>query len=82
MATLLYFGKLADVTGMSMERVALPGNVASTQELREWVDAKYGGSGALLAVSIRLAINSEIAAEPAPVSDADEVAFMPPVGGG
>ena len=38
--------------------------------------------GAFLDKSVRLAINNEIVVDPHPVSRSDEIAFMPPVGGG
>ncbi|MEO1100261.1 MAG: molybdopterin converting factor subunit 1 [Pseudomonadota bacterium] len=82
MARLLYFGRLADATGTPLETIDLPASIADTSALRQWIDAEHGSSGALLENTVRLAINNEIASEPAPVSNADEIAFMPPVGGG
>ncbi len=82
MARLLYFGRLADVTGTPHQTIDLPACIADTAALRQWADVEHGSSGALLEDTVRLAINNEIAAEPAPVSNADEIAFMPPVGGG
>lgn len=82
MAQLLFFGKLADLTGAMMVDRALPESVSDTDALRSWLDQDYGADGALLEASIRLAINSEIVSEPATVKDGDEIALMPPVGGG
>lgn len=82
MAQLLYFGRLADITGHLKETRALPDAVHDTQTLRNWVDRLHGGEGLLKDISIRIALNNEIVAEPAPVHDTDEIAFMPPVGGG
>jgi molybdopterin synthase sulfur carrier subunit len=53
-----------------------------TKSLREWLDQSRGFDGALMHKSVRVAVNSEIVDDPFPVSDADEIAFMPPVGGG
>lgn len=82
MAKLLYFGRLTDTTGTAHQTVDLPAGVADTASLRRWADAEHGSSGALLEDAVRLAINNEITEEPALVSNTDEIAFMPPVGGG
>ena len=55
---------------------------ADTAALRSWIDQTRGFDGALLHPSVRVAVNNEIVDDPSPVSDADEIAFMPPVGGG
>lgn len=82
MAQLIFFGKLADLTGaMTVER-SLPDRVSDTAALRSWLDETYDAGGALLENTVRLAINNEIVAEPAGVKDGDEIALMPPVGGG
>ncbi|RIJ18306.1 molybdopterin converting factor subunit 1 [Henriciella mobilis] len=82
MAQLLYFGRLMDTLGRPEETLTLPTSVRDTSALREWLDRDRGLDGALLEKTIRLAVNSEIVADPHPVSDGDEIAFMPPVGGG
>ncbi len=82
MAQLLYFGRLIDVTGMSQETVMLPATVHDTSALRRWLDTDRSLGGALLEETVRLAVNSEIVTDPHPISDGDEIAFMPPVGGG
>ena len=82
MAQLLFFGRLMDAVGTMEETIALPAAVRDTSALRKWLDEDRGLGGALLEKTVRLAINSEIVADPHPVSDSDEIAFMPPVGGG
>ena len=82
MARLLYFGRLTDLTGPPAQTTSLPSDVSDTASLRAWADAEFGGTGAMLESTVRLAINNEIVEEPAPVTDGDEIAFMPPVGGG
>lgn len=82
MAHLLYLGRTVEVAGVAEEVRDLPQHVNDTAALRLWLDSDKQAGGALLETSIRLAINSEIVAEPAPVQNADEIAFMPPVGGG
>ncbi|WP_300394591.1 molybdopterin converting factor subunit 1 [Henriciella sp.] len=82
MAQILFFGRLMDVTGKAEETITLPDTVRDTSALRRWLDQDRGLQGALLEKTVRLAINNEIVADPHPVNDNDEIAFMPPVGGG
>jgi molybdopterin synthase sulfur carrier subunit len=82
MARILYFGKLSSIYGELSETTELPASVADTAALRSWIDQTRGFDGALLHPSVRVAVNNEIVDDPSPVSDADEIAFMPPVGGG
>lgn len=82
MAKLLYFGRLVDITRSSAETQNLPETVQDTRLLREWVTARYKADNTFLEPSIRIAINNELVNEPCQVNNDDEIAFMPPVGGG
>lgn len=82
MAKLLYFGRLGDVTGMTEEALSLPDGVETAGALRLWLDDRFDAGGALLEPTVRIAINNEISFDSATLADADEIAFMPPVGGG
>ena len=82
MAEILYFGRLADVTGTPEETIALPASVETGSALRRWLEDRKALGGALLERTVRLAVNSEIVSDSHPVRDGDEIAFMPPVGGG
>lgn len=82
MARIYYFGKLSDVSGTLCEDLPLPAGIADTAALRGWLDTEHSFNGALLHKSVRTAVNGEIVVDPFPVSDTDEVALMPPVGGG
>ena len=82
MATILYFGKLSSLFGELSEQASLPDQISNTQLLRKWLDETRGFDGELMHNSVRVAVNSEIVADPFPISDADEIAFLPPVGGG
>ncbi|HAE27212.1 MULTISPECIES: MoaD/ThiS family protein [Hyphomonas] len=82
MARILYFGKLSSIFGKVSEQTPLPDEVSDTKALREWLDETRNFNGALMHSSVRMAVNSEIIADPFPVSDSDEIAFLPPVGGG
>lgn len=82
MARIYYFGRLSDVAGRLSEDLRIPGEITDTLALRTWLDTDRGFDGQLLHRSVRVAVNGEIVAGPSPVSDSDEIAFMPPVGGG
>ena len=82
MPKLLYFGRIGDLTGMTEEEHALPGDVTTAGQLRSWLDLRFEAQGGLLEPTVRIAINNELSFDSDPVSDGDEIAFMPPVGGG
>lgn len=82
MARLRYFGRLMDLLGASSETLALPADVTDTCALRRWLDTDRQLGGALLERSVRMVVNDEIVNDPWAISDADEIAFLPPVGGG
>lgn len=82
MAKLLYFGRLSDITGTSEETLSLPLEVETAGDLRQWLDLRFESAGALLEPTVRIAVNSEIIFDSTGLSEGDEIAFMPPVGGG
>lgn len=82
MATLLYFGRLGDLTGTPQETLEIPSDILTAGALRTYLDLRFDTKGALLDPTVRIAVNSEIAFDSSPVSDHDEIALMPPVGGG
>ena len=82
MARLHFLGRLIDVTGQPSETVDLPASLTDTEALRQWLDARGASDGAFLDPTIRLAINDELVVEPAAIANSDEIAFLPPVGGG
>jgi len=82
MAKLLYFGRLTDITQTSAETLGIPDRIKSTDDLRTWLDKHHTANGALLEGTVRIAINNEFVQEPAAFQQTDEIAFMPPVGGG
>ena len=82
MATLLYFGKLQDIIGKTSERMDLPNTIANTDDLRAFLDDRMALPEILVSKTVRVAINSELVADPYPISNSDEIAFLPPVGGG
>lgn len=82
MMDIVYLGKLSDVTGLLQESLTAPENIKTTSDLRNWLDTRLNANGALCDPTIRIAINSEIVQEPSGLQPDDEIAFMPPVGGG
>lgn len=82
MAVITFWGKLGDIVGAGTRHVAVPASVSDTVALRAWLDGELSTGGALLDPANRIAIDNEIVAEPAPVADQCEIAFLPPVGGG
>ena len=82
MARLLFFGRLQDVTGAREISFDLPTCIATTDDLRAHLHTQFSEKRAFLDSVVRIAINDEFAVEPAQISNSDEIAFMPPVGGG
>lgn len=82
MVKVIYFGRLSDVTGTDEETLELPEQINTAGALRNWLDLRFEADGALLEPTVRIAINSEICFDEAPIGNANEIAFMPPVGGG
>lgn len=82
MAKLLYFGRLGDLAGTLEETLDLPSEIETAGDLRTWLDLRFEADGALLEPTVRIAVNNEISFDTTEVSDLDEIAFMPPVGGG
>ena len=82
MTTLIFLGRLADMTGTSEEHLDLPDAIKTTDDLRAWLNARFSDATSGFDQSVRIALDSEICAEPASLGAAKEIAFLPPVGGG
>jgi molybdopterin synthase sulfur carrier subunit len=84
MITVLYFARLREALGQSMEQIALPEGVRDLESLRALLVARGGAWEQELAPHkpVRAAVNQTMAVGDVPVSDGDEVAFFPPVTGG
>ncbi len=82
--TLLYFAWVRQKIGKSEETLALPESVTTVAELMTWLVRRGEGYADAFAEPSRLraAVNQEHVRFEARVSDADEVAFFPPVTGG
>ena len=51
-------------------------------ELRQFLDLRFEANGALLEPTVRIAVNNELCFDTMAIVETDEIAFMPPVGGG
>ncbi len=80
---ILYFAGLREALGQSSEQLALPAGVGSVGQLHAHLAARGGAWESLAKMkNLRIAVNQQVAAMDAPVTDGDEVAFFPPVTGG
>mgnify|MGYP003671095571 FL=1 len=81
---ILYFAWMRQRTGISAETVELPAGVATVDGLIDWLIGR--GDGYANAFErrdvIRAAVNQDYVPFDHPVTDADEIAFFPPVTGG
>ena len=79
---LLLFGRLGDLCEETEQSLTLPEDVGSVRSLRAWLDRKLNGEGVFLEPTVHVCVNQQIVFDDAIVSDRDEIAFLPPVGGG
>ena len=84
MVRLVFLGKLGDAAPADLAEVALPGDVRTLSDLREWVGRTAPHLGRVLAATpTRLVLNQVVAHDmSATVRDGDEIAFLPPMSGG
>lgn len=77
---ILYFAHFSDLAGATNESITLPegATIASLCALLASRDSRLGE----LLTYGRAAVNAEWAIPSAPLSNGDEVAFMPPMSGG
>jgi len=81
---LMYFAWLRQRIGTGQEVVDLPGDVATTADLVDWLAARGGGYAEAFKdrSAIKVAVDQEFADFDATLGNASEVAFFPPVTGG
>jgi len=81
---LVFLGKLGDVAPADLAEVALPGDVKTLSDLRDWVGRTAPLLGrAMAGTPIRMVLNQAVAQDmAAAIRDGDEVAFLPPMSGG
>ena len=81
---ILYFAWLKQKTGVASEEVTPPAEVATVADLADWLGSRSPGHAEALSNRqvVRVAIDQEFADYSAPVAEAREIAFFPPVTGG
>ncbi|HWU55522.1 MAG TPA: MoaD/ThiS family protein [Rhizomicrobium sp.] len=81
---LIFLGKFGDVAPAGLAEIALPGDVRTLKDLRDWVARQEPLLGAAMAATrTRLIVNQCVVHDLAQtVTDGDEVAFLPPMSGG
>ena len=84
MAKVLYFARLAEALGVKSEQLDLSADCKTIADLIELLcergepfASEFNGDTRIL-----VAINQQMSAETAEISNADEIAFFPPVTGG
>ena len=79
-----YFAWIKEHTGCSEEQVLLPEAVHNVSELADYLSTLSDGHALALKnrQTVRVAVNLVFAKPDTLVTDADEVAFFPPVTGG
>ncbi len=83
MARLLFLGKFADMAGAREQQRALPERLACVKDLVALLAQEQPALGvALQHPSTNYVVNQEICRPDAPIKDADEIAFLPPMSGG
>ena len=81
---LRYFAWVRERIGHAEEDIDLPDNVADVAQLIAWLSARDEGYASAFAEPdvIRAAIDQQHVDHSAPIGDAGEVAFFPPMTGG
>lgn len=79
-----YFAWLAEKVGITEEEVSLPAEVNTVSKLINWISLrgpKYEEAFEFIEV-IKVVVNQTYAYDNSPVTDEDEVIFIPPIAGG
>ncbi|MEZ5893590.1 MAG: MoaD/ThiS family protein [Parvularculaceae bacterium] len=83
MARVLFFGRLGDIAGGRARDWKIESETATITDLVAALASHDAALGeALSAASVRCAVNEIVTGRDAPISDEDEIAFLPPVSGG
>lgn len=81
---ILYFARIRQIAGRAMDEVELPPSVSTVTDLIDFLSARDEAVAAALAErrTLRAAVDQAHVALDAPLGNAREVAFFPPVTGG
>ena len=72
-------GQLKEIAGQGMIELQLNDQISNTEQLKEILFARYSG---LQDKTYHIAVNQDIARQPAPLKNGDEIVLMPPFSGG
>lgn len=81
---LLFLGRFGDMAGGRLGEIALPAGVGTLAGLKDWLaKTEPELARAMAAMPTQIAVNQMLVRDPShPVSDRDEIAFLPPMSGG
>lgn len=79
---LRFFASLREQLGCAEEAVALPAEINTVGQLREWLIARGGVWVKLNEQYVQMAHQHEICSAAEKITEGSEVAFFPPVTGG
>ena len=84
MAKILYFAWVRDAVGVDEEFVSIPVEIASVGALARYLSSRSVGHAQAFAdpARLRAAVDLVMVSFDAPIGDAKEIAFFPPVTGG
>lgn len=79
-----YFAWVREKTGKSEETLTLPESVVTVRDLARWMQSRGDGYEAAFSrpEAVRAALDQKHATPDAPIGNAREIAFFPPVTGG
>jgi len=79
----MFFGPLKDLMGYGQTEIDLPASISTRAALVDFLaQGNTHMSEALNAPTVRIIINNEIAVDDGDLSNAQELAFLPPLSGG
>ena len=81
---LVFLGRFGEMAGGRLADIALPSGVGTLAGLKDWLArAEPELARAMAATPTQIAVNQLLVRDPNhPVSDRDEIAFLPPMSGG
>ncbi len=82
--TVLYFASVKEKVGLGQEQVSPPPGISTVNDLMDWLAARSDGNAKAFAsrAMIKTAVDQTHVPPSAPLGNASEVAFFPPVTGG
>ena len=82
--SVLYFASVKEKVGFGQEQVSPPASVATVSDLMDWLATRSPQHANAFAqrATIKSAVDQNHVPSSAPLRDAKEVAFFPPVTGG